>query len=454
MGAGVRTFSLCAVSAATLWAVTFLTRSSASRVGVNVGSSTVVCKAVFSIEAIATSRHADMWSMEELAAYVERDAVISALTRRLYTIERGVAHSRVPADMRRALEGKGRSPPEFETQTIVVVASQVLPAESLAFNRVRSLRFGGRAATISTSTIDGRFAAELSRLPCHLPTASDFCWPRNRTMADAKLGYLETAEAVAFANMVSLVALCARWFAAAYEARPTEGQFPTLTFDLLSSGGASQTHPHMQPHLSQRRYPGVWEAVRQAACVYGARHGRSFFQDMASLHALLGLQVKRTAHFVGFVALTSAGSGLQLDILGDASVTSSEAAAAEALAVELGGIMHDLYPFQWIEPFRLACTSFLSSIPWPHAARSPTHAHACAGYTRHTWHSSGKESQPRAHSRQWTGLSRLGADCLGRAVSSREGAMPTLSPTSRCAAGVLPAALIPGRYSRSTTSVS
>ena len=148
--------------------------------------------------------------------------------------------------------------------------------------------------------------------------------------------------------------------------------FPTMSFDLLPNGGASQTHPHVQPHLVARRYPGKWEAYRRAAglesprdllaalslsptralesrtatgvaaCAYAARHGgASLYADVARLHAHLGLVVRRTRHFVAFVALTSAGSGPQIELLGDAAPSSGEAAAA-ALAEELGGLLHEV----------------------------------------------------------------------------------------------------------------
>jgi len=95
----------------------------------------------------------------------------------------------------------------------------------------------------------------------------------------------------------------------------------------------------MQPHLVSTRYPGKWEAMRLAACNYAERWQRSYYEDVASLHVHIGLAVQSTEHFVAFVALTSVGAGVQIDIVGDGHVASSEV-AAEALVRELGGIFH------------------------------------------------------------------------------------------------------------------
>ena len=58
----------------------------------------------------------------------------------------------------------------------------------------------------ASPSMPASLAEELSRLPCRLPTSSDFCAPANRTMADARVGYLANADAVAFANMGRLTA--------------------------------------------------------------------------------------------------------------------------------------------------------------------------------------------------------------------------------------------------------
>ena len=100
-------------------------------------------------------------------------------------------------------------------------------------------------------------------MPCHLPTSSDFCAHANRTMADARVGYLTSAEAVGFSNMGRLTALhgviatrhfvdpvhleladvigmfrlSQQWFARTQAVYPAEAKYPTLTFDLLRNGG-------------------------------------------------------------------------------------------------------------------------------------------------------------------------------------------------------------------------
>lgn len=183
-----------------------------------------------------------------------------------------------------------------------------------------------------------------------------------------RVGYLLEQHAIAFANMgrvtalhgvvatrhfsspvrlshddvVSMLVLCQRWFVRMHAAYgPVHAQHPTLTFDLLPNGGASQTHPHMQPHLtSAARYPGKWESMRQAACAYSQAHpSESYYSDVARVHERIGLVLHRSQHTIAFISLTSAGSGPQIDILADGDVPSADQ-RAEALMRELGGAFH------------------------------------------------------------------------------------------------------------------
>lgn len=260
--------------------------------------------------------------MEDLASLYTNSSSCgehASLLRRLYVVERTVANSKIPFEMRQRLEASGRDVRLFERQVVISVSSRVLLGQSLAFNRVRSQRVG------SSDLCNCRegLAVELRRLPCHLPTSSDFCNPANRTMVDERVGYLTSIEAVGFANMGRLTALHGviatrqfvdpallnaddmigmfhlshQWFTRTNQAYPLEAKYPTLTFDLLRNGGASQTHPHMQPHLVATRYPGKWEDLRNAACEYASRWRRSYFADIASTASYLGLVVHRTEHF-------------------------------------------------------------------------------------------------------------------------------------------------------------
>ena len=323
--------------------------------------------------------------MEHLLAYYEQDGHADGegaeLLRRLYVVEQAISRSSIPAAMRNRLRVSGRDPQAFEVQTSVGIWSRYLPSESLAFNRVRSQRFGSGFARRPSE--GGALDADMARMRCDAPGASDFCDVRNRTMADERIGYVEGENALAFANMGRLNALHAvvatrvfvhplhlartdvvglftvanEWFEAARLAHPTEARFPTLTWDLLRNGGASQAHPHVQPHLARSRYPGRWEAYRRAACDYASHHrGGSLFADVARTHARLGLVVRRTRRVVAFVALTSVAAGPMIELFADgtpptaaassASVGPAAAAAAggsaAALAREIGEVTHDL----------------------------------------------------------------------------------------------------------------
>ena len=334
--------------------------------------------------------------MEHLGAmYADLRSKHASLLRRLYIVELGTARSTIPTQMRKSehllkvhttsvtctdrmraftnagLEAQGRDARAFEDQVTVGISSRFLPGESLAFNRVRAQRFGGDGDTNSSGASLRKdpegLVEELRSLPCQLPTASDFCAPMERTMADARVGYLSNDDAVGFANMgrltahhgvvatrhfvnplrlgradvVAMFTLTHEWFLRTSAEYPTDAQFPSVTFDLLHSGGASQTHPHMQPHLAASRYPGKWEAMRLAACDYADRRARSLFMDVALVHAHLGLVIRRTDHFVAFVALTSVSAGIQIDIMGDARVSNGKRGAAN-LNRELGGIFYDV----------------------------------------------------------------------------------------------------------------
>ena len=78
-----------------------------------------------------------------------------------------------------------------------------------------------------------------------------------------------------------------------------------------------------------------------ASCEYAERWQRSLFVDVASLHAYLGLVIRRSPHFVAYVALTSVGSGPQIDIVGDGRIASG-AVQAQHLIRELGGVFHEV----------------------------------------------------------------------------------------------------------------
>jgi hypothetical protein len=285
----------------------------------------------------------------------------ATIFRRLYDIERTVSYSHVPPAMRRRLEAAGRSPADFESQVSVVVQSRVLPSESVAFNQVRAQRFVGAPRPHDTGA-GGSLDAAAAALHCQLPGASDFCDPHNRTLADPRIGYLTNGAAVGFANMgrltalhgvvatarfvhplalhaddvLGMVLLCHEWFGRARTQYGAAALYPTFSFDLLRNGGASQVHPHMQPHAQARRYPGRWEALFRAACEYGRATGRSYFGDVAHAHADLGLMVKRNARVIAYVSLTSVGSGSQIELLSDGMEHDAEHMR------ELGAMLHEV----------------------------------------------------------------------------------------------------------------
>lgn len=278
--------------------------------------------------------------------------------------------------MQRKLQMSGRDPSAFVQQISIYVSSRFLPFESLAFNRVRAQRFGGGGggggvhghslpAAIAEKR-SGNLDADMAQLRCGMPGASDFCDPQNRTLADDRVGYLFNDYAVAFSNMgrlnplhgviatrdfasplhlsrsevVGMFSLAHDWFARSREAHASDSPlfYPTFTWDLLRNGGASQAHPHIQPHLGTARYPGRWEAYRLAACQYSHAHaGSSLFADVATVHSQLGLIVRRTSHVIAFVSLTSVAAGPMIELIAD-----RDGADEAALVSELGAVFHEV----------------------------------------------------------------------------------------------------------------
>ena len=344
--------------------------------------------------------------MEELCnQYVGLDR---AALREMFHVDCARSRSSIPAQMLDKLRSQGKNASVFLDQQSIRISNQWVPAESLAFNRVRAMRFGSAGQSSLTSRAQS-LALFLDSLHC--PTSSDFCEPTSRTMALEKVGYLtESSHAVAFANMgrltpthgvvatrvttnplrltredtVGLFSTAHEWFVrahGAYGMLPGEEahELPTLTFDLLPAAGASQLHPHLQPHLSRHRYPGSWEAIRLAACAcaaaptlsdeaatIGAESSsaahQSYYSRLIEVHAQLGLTVARTDHFVAFVSLTSAGNGLELAILGSGALV-RPSARSRALAAELGSLFHDVV----VRGARasLGWTAFSSSCAFP-----------------------------------------------------------------------------------------
>eukprot|EP00966_Prymnesium_polylepis_P121216 2801751-Prymnesium_polylepis.2 len=140
-------------------------------------------------------------------------------------------------------------------------------------------------------------------------------------------------------DLRGMFAMAHEWFVAARVAHGHAALYPTLSFDSLRNGGASLLHPHLQTRLGRTRYAGRWEAVREGAARYARQTGRSFHQDVAAAHVRLGLSITRTDTFVAYASLTSAGAGVQIEIVGDTRASElATAPRAAAHAAELGAM--------------------------------------------------------------------------------------------------------------------
>ena len=85
------------------------------------------------------------------------------------------------------------------------------------------------------------------------------------------------------------------------------------------------------------RYGGRWEATRQAACRHAlGSAGDGYVSELASAHALLGLVIAQRGSLLAYVSLTSPGSSLQIEIVGEIAMI------AAGLWRELGRFFYDV----------------------------------------------------------------------------------------------------------------
>ncbi|MCU0494673.1 MAG: hypothetical protein MUD01_24060 [Chloroflexaceae bacterium] len=94
-----------------------------------------------------------------------------------------------------------------------------------------------------------------------------------------------------------------RWLAAAHAADGA-ARFPLIIWNCLWKAGASIVHGHMQMLLSPTLPFSTVERWRQAAATYGERTGHNYHDELAQLHAGLGLALHHVGSVRGYVTLT------------------------------------------------------------------------------------------------------------------------------------------------------
>lgn len=65
--------------------------------------------------------------------------------------------------------------------------------------------------------------------------------------------------------------------------------YPVLLWDFLPKGGASQVHPHLQCTITDNRYYGNFEILRNGAEKYFKVTNNNYFNDFIKIHSTLGL---------------------------------------------------------------------------------------------------------------------------------------------------------------------
>lgn len=78
------------------------------------------------------------------------------------------------------------------------------------------------------------------------------------------------------------------WFEKAHNF-DTRQRFPSLFWDCLPHGGASQFHPHAHGLLDPNQYAGAFESWHQISLQYYQRLRRSYWSDFVKVHFALGL---------------------------------------------------------------------------------------------------------------------------------------------------------------------
>lgn len=78
------------------------------------------------------------------------------------------------------------------------------------------------------------------------------------------------------------------WFEKAHNTDKHQ-RFPSLMWDCLPHGGASQVHPHIHGILDPNQYAGAFEVWHQVSLQYYQKLRRSYWSDFVKLHFALGL---------------------------------------------------------------------------------------------------------------------------------------------------------------------
>ncbi|CAF0927047.1 unnamed protein product [Rotaria sordida] len=120
-----------------------------------------------------------------------------------------------------------------------------------------------------------------------------------------------------FEELKDIFTLAWKWFQTVHK-QSSSHRFPTLLWDSLPHGGASQVHPHIHATLHSDHYYGQFESIRFASERYYreyiniSKHGKkNFFRTIQDIHMAFNL----TISFNGITVLIPITSRKEYDII-------------------------------------------------------------------------------------------------------------------------------------------
>ncbi|CAF4196508.1 unnamed protein product, partial [Rotaria socialis] len=120
-----------------------------------------------------------------------------------------------------------------------------------------------------------------------------------------------------FKEMKDVFTLAWKWFQAVHKQSPSH-RFPTMLWDSLPHGGASQVHPHVHATLHSDHYYGQFESIRFASERYyrdhenvKKHHQKNYFRAIQDIHMAFNL----TVSFNGITVLVPITSRKEYDII-------------------------------------------------------------------------------------------------------------------------------------------
>ena len=228
----------------------------------------------------------------------ELDAGDALRFHRLYSVIEAEGRMRVPDSMAPWVERTFGTVSSVEKQRVVRVTN-LATGEAAIFNDLRA-----RRPVRAELKADDDFSSELANDPWSQPLESTPEDLFGRLEGDAALTAANVAKYDALHSLLvfkepdplrfdrdsvrSCVELANRWFAAAHEADEAS-VYPFFLWNCLWRSGGSIVHGHAQVQLARGRHYAKIEALRSAAQSYREAYGCDYFEDLAAVHASLGL---------------------------------------------------------------------------------------------------------------------------------------------------------------------